>query len=230
MLVGLIFGLLLNKVLDWNIGDNRNYDVKYSIDNLNRVTKADEGSFSTGSISNRSREEEWSLDQVGNWARAKLDLNGDLVYAGGGELDDTITHNEANELLTRDTSPSASTSCFSPGFSPIVKACCVCDVSLKREFPDATTNKEITSCVEQHEQRHRDEQSWCINDRTMARCCEIMPTIGEIVCLQPALDTNKCSASPNPQKCRGQIKKRKQGLQEYLFDAFAACISPPSPR
>jgi len=68
------------------VSGTRNFDVKYDVDNLNRVTKADEGTFATGSISNRSREEEWSLDQVGNWARNKLDLDGNGNYTGGWHL------------------------------------------------------------------------------------------------------------------------------------------------
>lgn len=35
------------------------YDVKYTMDNLNRVVQAEEGTLSSGSISNRSRDEWW---------------------------------------------------------------------------------------------------------------------------------------------------------------------------
>ncbi len=54
-------------------------------------------------ISNRSRDEQWTLTQTGNWDRAKVDLNGDGDFTDAGETDDTRTHNVANEMLTRDT-------------------------------------------------------------------------------------------------------------------------------
>ncbi|MGE3108826.1 MAG: RHS repeat-associated core domain-containing protein [Phycisphaerales bacterium] len=84
--------------------------MKYSIDSLwgGRVTRAEEGTFSAGSISNRSRDQQWTLDQVGNWTRDKIDLNGDGDFVDTNELDDTRTHNVANELLTRDTDSNAS--------------------------------------------------------------------------------------------------------------------------
>lgn len=92
-------------------GGNRNFDVKYSMDNVNRVTRAEEGTYSgggAGSISNRSRNEQWTLDQVENRARTKLDLNGNGAFNDSRELDDTRTHNEANELLTREMDSTAS--------------------------------------------------------------------------------------------------------------------------
>ncbi|MBC7819666.1 MAG: hypothetical protein IAG10_22520, partial [Planctomycetaceae bacterium] len=99
---------ITDNVLKAGVAGNRNFDVKYGIDNLNRVTRADEGTFSSGSISNRSRDEQWTLTQVGNWDREKLDLDGNGTFTGSGELDDTRTHNDANELLTRDTDSNAS--------------------------------------------------------------------------------------------------------------------------
>src|SRR5690606_15533446 len=44
----------------------------------------------------------WTLDPLGNWDRYKLDLDGDGSYTGTDELDDTRTHNKANELTARD--------------------------------------------------------------------------------------------------------------------------------
>jgi hypothetical protein len=43
------------------------------------------------------------MDQVGNWAHVKLDLNGDGDYADADESDDDRTHNDVNELTGRDT-------------------------------------------------------------------------------------------------------------------------------
>ena len=78
-------------------------DVQYTMDNLNRLTKAEEGDWNGSSITNRSRQQIWTLTQTGNWDREKHDLNGDNDFVDSGEHDDTRTHSDANELLTRDT-------------------------------------------------------------------------------------------------------------------------------
>jgi YD repeat-containing protein len=79
------------------------FDVKYTIDGLNRVTQAQEGNLSGGTIIDEYRDELWTLTQTGNWANNKVDLNGDNAYGGTGELDDTRAHNPINEILTRNT-------------------------------------------------------------------------------------------------------------------------------
>jgi YD repeat-containing protein len=79
------------------------FDVKYAIDGLDRVTDADEGTLSSGSITSRQRRQEWSLTQTGNWTNEKLDLNGDGDWADANEHNDTRTHNAVNELTARDT-------------------------------------------------------------------------------------------------------------------------------
>ncbi|MBL9030839.1 MAG: RHS repeat-associated core domain-containing protein [Phycisphaerae bacterium] len=97
-----------------NSGGNRNFDALYTLDALNRLTRADEGTLTwsggTGTISNRSRDERWldasgnlALSQTGNWLRRRLDLNGDGNFTGTNELDDTGVFSLANELKTRDT-------------------------------------------------------------------------------------------------------------------------------
>ena len=88
------------------LGANCSFYVKYAIDGLNRVTQADEGTFSGGAggrISNRTRQENWVLDQVGNWDLNQLDLDGDLNFNEAGELNDDRTHNVVNEITARDT-------------------------------------------------------------------------------------------------------------------------------
>ena len=92
-----------------NVSGNRNFDVLYTLDNLSRLTRAEEGTLASGSISNRSRDERWldgsgglALSQTGNWLRRRLDLNGDGAFTGSGEVDDTGTFNLANELRARD--------------------------------------------------------------------------------------------------------------------------------
>ena len=83
------------------------HDVAYANDDLNRLIDADEGTLSGGSIGTRTRRQQWTLNQTGNWNRDKVDLNGDADYLDTGELDDTRTHNAVNELLTRDTNTSS---------------------------------------------------------------------------------------------------------------------------
>ena len=92
-------------------------DVAYTIDNLNRLVKAKEGTWTPGTgITSMTREQLWQssgggganmLDQLGNWEHARLDLNGngnfgDTVGAVV-EYDDDRTHNTVNELTGRDT-------------------------------------------------------------------------------------------------------------------------------
>ena len=84
-------------------------DVQYTIDNINRLTKAEEGDWSGSAITSRSRQQIWTLDQLGNQTRVKLDLNGDNDFVDADESDDTRTHNNPNELKTQDTDSNSST-------------------------------------------------------------------------------------------------------------------------
>jgi hypothetical protein len=84
------------------------FDVKYDIDDLDRVVRADEGTLSGGSITSRKRDQQWTLTHTGNWSREKLDLNGDGDFVDTDEHDDTRTHNAVNELTARDTDSNAS--------------------------------------------------------------------------------------------------------------------------
>lgn len=77
-------------------------DVLYALDSLNRVTDADEGTLSAGSISSRTRRERWELFQQGNWDLHRLDLNGDGDYVDGKEMSDRGAFNAANEQTARD--------------------------------------------------------------------------------------------------------------------------------
>ncbi|MBL9119319.1 MAG: hypothetical protein JNL80_05315, partial [Phycisphaerae bacterium] len=79
------------------------FDVKYAIDGMDRVTDADEGTLSSGSITSRTRRQQWTLTQTGNWQNEQLDLNGDGDETDTDEHDDTRTHNAVNELTARDT-------------------------------------------------------------------------------------------------------------------------------
>jgi len=85
------------------------FDVAYSLDDVNRLTRAEEGTLGGGSISSRTRDQQWTLTHTGNWSRDKVDLNGDGDFIDTDEVDDTRGHNDVNELETRDTDSNAST-------------------------------------------------------------------------------------------------------------------------
>ncbi len=84
-------------------------DAKFTMDDLNRLMRAHEGTLASGSISTTYRDERWqdgsgnlALSQTGNWTQRRLDLSGDGDFTDTDELDDTGTFNKANEWLTRD--------------------------------------------------------------------------------------------------------------------------------
>ena len=79
------------------------FDVDYTMDDLDRLTEAEEGTLSGGSITSKTRSQEWTLTQTGNWDVAKLDLNGDSDFIDTDEYNDDRTHNDVNELTARDT-------------------------------------------------------------------------------------------------------------------------------
>lgn len=78
------------------------FDVSYTMDNLNRLSDADEGDWNGSSISSRTRQQLWTLDQVGNWTLNRWNRNGDADYIDSGEVDDSRTHNDPNEITDRD--------------------------------------------------------------------------------------------------------------------------------
>ena len=88
-------------VLDEHVHDG--FDVEYTYDDLNRLTKASEGTWNGSSITSKTREQEWTLSQTGNWDVTKLDLNGDGDYVDTDEHNDDRTYNAVNELTGRDT-------------------------------------------------------------------------------------------------------------------------------
>jgi len=84
------------------ISGNHNFDAVYTLDGLNRLTQADEGENSGGSIhsSKKARQELWSLSQTGNFNVNQLNLNwnADSDFSDTGEIDDTRSYNAANEM------------------------------------------------------------------------------------------------------------------------------------
>ena len=79
------------------------FDVSYTMDDLDRVIDAQEGTWNGSSITSETRQQEWTLDHVGNWDVGKLDLNGDGDWSDTDEYNDDRTHNDVNELTARDT-------------------------------------------------------------------------------------------------------------------------------
>jgi YD repeat-containing protein len=90
------------------------FDVKYTMDDLDRLIDAEEGTRSGSSIATRTRHQTWlqsgtsQLGHTGNWVRSKLDLDGDDNWNETDEYDDTRTHNAVNELTARDTDSNGS--------------------------------------------------------------------------------------------------------------------------
>ena len=83
------------------------FDAAYTMDDTNRLTRAQEGTWGGSSISSETRDQEWTLSHTGNWDVAKWDLNGDGDFTDTDEYDDTRTHNDVNELTARDTDSNA---------------------------------------------------------------------------------------------------------------------------
>lgn len=82
------------------------YDASYTMDGLNRLIVADEGTLSGGSITGRTRKEAWTLSQVGTWTGFTSDLNGDGSFSSQGftataEKSESRTSNAVNEITAR---------------------------------------------------------------------------------------------------------------------------------
>jgi len=72
------------------------YDELYSYDGLNRLTDMQRGESNGGhtAMTTKTFEQEWGLDQVGNWAEFDQDDNGN----GTWNLEQTRSHNKVNEI------------------------------------------------------------------------------------------------------------------------------------
>ncbi|MEM8672221.1 MAG: RHS repeat-associated core domain-containing protein, partial [Planctomycetota bacterium] len=71
-------------------------DQAYSYDGLDRLIDTDEGTSNdtTGAITTKTFEQQWKLDQLGNWEEFDQDENGN----GTWDLEQDRTHNDANEV------------------------------------------------------------------------------------------------------------------------------------
>ena len=79
------------------------FDVEYTMDDLDRLIDAEEGTWSGSAITTRTRHQVWTLGHTGNWDVGKLDLDGDDNWNETDEYNDDRTHNAVNELTARDT-------------------------------------------------------------------------------------------------------------------------------
>ncbi len=96
------------------------FDVSYTIDTLDRLTQAKEGTWNSGTsqIDSTKRDQIWTtLSQTGNWELVKLDLNGDGDFGGTGEYKDNRTHNKVNELTGHDLDDNPATT--GNNYSPV---------------------------------------------------------------------------------------------------------------
>lgn len=93
------------------------FDVVYTMDSLDRLTRADEGErtgTTTFSIASgtRTRNEEWDvLSQTGNWEIHQLDADGDGSFAGSIDRDEPDAYSlysNANELKERRSTKAGS--------------------------------------------------------------------------------------------------------------------------
>lgn len=90
-------------------GSTGHFDLRYTYDDLDRLTQAEQGDWTGSTIASLRRNDLWQdatdggLDQSGNWVRWKLDKNGDGDFVDTGDFDEKRTHSAANELLTRNT-------------------------------------------------------------------------------------------------------------------------------
>ncbi len=73
-------------------------DEKYTYDGLDRLKSYDRGTLSGGNITNKVRNEAWTLSQTGNWGEYKTDANGDGDYSDDNDLDQNRTNNKVNEI------------------------------------------------------------------------------------------------------------------------------------
>ena len=79
------------------------FDVEYTMDDLDRLIDAEEGTWNGSAITTRTRHQVWTLGHTGNWDVGKLDLDGDDNWNETDEYNDDRTHNAVNELTARDT-------------------------------------------------------------------------------------------------------------------------------
>ena len=72
-------------------------DQQYKYDEMDRLTEMDQGTFTSGSITNKNFEQDFTLDQLSNWSNF-TEKNGKATT-----LDQDREHNDVNEIDTDET-------------------------------------------------------------------------------------------------------------------------------
>jgi hypothetical protein len=107
------------------LGGNRNFDPLYTMDELSRLLRAQQGIVSSGAISSVNQDEQWKtsgggtgLDQAGNWLRHRLDLNGNTTFTDAGDQDQSsdTSYNAVNETQSRTFTLGGSSTTYSYSF------------------------------------------------------------------------------------------------------------------
>jgi RHS repeat-associated protein len=92
----------------------------FAYDGLDRLTGFQRGVFSTGHAiatgGDRKHGEAWDLSATGAWHGYQIDANGDGVYTGDGDLDQTRTPNLANEITAVTESNNNQTQWATPAY------------------------------------------------------------------------------------------------------------------
>ncbi|MGD9689274.1 MAG: RHS repeat-associated core domain-containing protein [Phycisphaerales bacterium] len=76
-------------------------DVLYSYDNLDRLTQAQDGTWNGSSISSEKRQQDWGMDQFGNFVTFTFDFDGNNNLTGGSDIDDSNVFDGANKITSR---------------------------------------------------------------------------------------------------------------------------------
>ena len=88
------------------------------MDNVDRLVDADEGTLTVARARSRTRRQTWTLTRRATGTTTVSTLNGDGTAAMPTRLDDTRTHNDVNELGTRDIDTIAAPTSRSPTTLP----------------------------------------------------------------------------------------------------------------
>ncbi len=82
-------------------------DEKYAYDDLNRLTEMQRGNRSGDAIQDTNRQEDFTLDQVGNWKTYQVDADGDGNFTDATDLNQNRAVNNANEVtgITEQADP-----------------------------------------------------------------------------------------------------------------------------
>lgn len=90
-----------NRVAAYDGRTNAQHELgrEFAYNGLDQMVESQRGNGSAGGFSSAGSERrEWNLDWVGRWTGFKIDAENDGSYSGANDLDDSPSHNQANEL------------------------------------------------------------------------------------------------------------------------------------